>query len=79
MMKASVVDQSMANLTKSQSDHAAKLFVWGTLLVMMIANFYILADAGRVFPLYEDWWLVPPLTGNEPNLAACFWIQNSEH
>ena len=34
---------------------------------------------GRNVPLAEDWILVPPLTGHEPDLAGWLWEQNNEH
>lgn len=34
---------------------------------------------GRDIPLAEDWHMVPPLTGREPNLLAWAWEQNNEH
>jgi hypothetical protein len=34
---------------------------------------------GRNIPLAEDWHMVAPLTGNEPNLARWLWTQNNEH
>jgi hypothetical protein len=46
---------------------------------MMLVAIVFLVKYGRIFPLNEDWWLVPPLTGNEPNLAKWLWTQQSEH
>jgi hypothetical protein len=62
-----------------RADLSARVFVWGVWLIMMIADLYILTKLGRVFPLNEDWWLVAPMTGNEPNLFQWYWVQNSEH
>ena len=47
--------------------------------MMMLVAIVCLAKFGRNVPLAEDWWLVPPLTGNEPNLASWLWAQNNEH
>ncbi len=30
-------------------------------------------------PLAEDWLMVAPLTGNEPDLTGWLWRQNAEH
>ena len=62
-----------------RADLSAQVFVWGVWLIMMIADLFILAKLGRIFPLNEDWWLVAPMTGNQPNLFEWFWVQNSEH
>lgn len=60
-------------------DRNAKLFVWGTWLVMVIVAFMCLVSYGRNIPLAEDWFLVKPLTGNEPHLVSWLWQQNNEH
>jgi hypothetical protein len=62
-----------------QSDRGAKAFVWSVWLIMLIADLFILIKDGRIFPLNEDWWLVPPLTGHEPDIVSWLWKQNSEH
>jgi hypothetical protein len=62
-----------------RSDQGAKVFVLGVLILMTIIDLVVLVKSGRIFPLNEDWWLVPPLTGNEPNIASWFWGKNSEH
>ena len=61
------------------SDRSAKAFVWSVWLLMMSVALLALIKYGRVFPLTEDWWLVPPLTGNEPDLVNWLWEQNNEH
>lgn len=53
--------------------------VWGTLLVVLVHALVIVAVDGRNMPEAEDWLLVPPLTGNEPNLLAWLWEPNAEH
>src|SRR5262249_20683835 len=45
------------------------------LLVVLLC----IAKYGRNVPLAEDWLLVAPLTGYEPNLTAWLWAQNNEH
>jgi hypothetical protein len=62
-----------------RSDRGARAFVWSVWLIMMMAATFFFVKYGRVFPLNEDWWVVRPLTGNEPNLAEWLWKQNSEH
>ena len=65
--------------TVRTSDRAAGLFVWSVLAIMLLADLFILVHSARIFPLNEDWWLVPVLTGHEPSLTSWLWVQNSEH
>jgi hypothetical protein len=55
------------------------LFVWGTLAIMTAIALGCIVRYGRNIPLAEDWLLVPPMTGHEPNLASWLWAQNNEH
>jgi hypothetical protein len=38
-----------------------------------------ISEYGRNIPLAEDWSLVHPLTGNEPEMLKWLWTQNNEH
>ncbi|MCB9100573.1 MAG: hypothetical protein H6632_13605 [Anaerolineales bacterium] len=62
-----------------ESDYGAQIFVWGVWLIMAASAVFVLVKSGRTVLLNEDWWLVPPLTGNEPDLLGWLWNQNSEH
>jgi hypothetical protein len=62
-----------------QSDQGARAFVWSVWLVMLLVALGCLTKYGHNIPFSEDWWLVSPLTGNEPSLTKWFWIQNNEH
>jgi hypothetical protein len=55
------------------------VFVWSVWLVMMLVALACIAKYGRNIPLAEDWLLVAPLTGNEPDLTSWLWAQNNEH
>ena len=55
------------------------LFVGSVLLFMLLTVLACIALYGRNVPLAEDWHLVAPLTGNEPDLFAWVWAQNNEH
>ncbi len=57
----------------------ASLFVGGVWLIMMLIALTCLVAYGRNIPLAEDWVLVAPLTGNEPDLWGWLWSQNNEH
>lgn len=53
--------------------------MWSIWLVMLlIALIFLVRDTYNI-PFSEDWWLVPPLTGHEPNLLQWLWAQNNEH
>lgn len=58
---------------------AVPAVVWGTLLVVLVHALVIIAVDGRNMPEAEDWLLVAPLTGHEPNLLAWLWEANAEH
>ena len=62
-----------------RSDRSKTAFVWSLWLLMLTAALVVMARYGRNFPMYEDWLLVAPLTGNEPDLPGWVWAQNSEH
>ncbi len=54
-------------------------FVWGLLVFMLGAALLAIANYGRNIPLAEDWLLVAPITGNEPDFLSWLWAQNNEH
>ena len=68
-----------ASPVRERSARIAMLFVWGTLAFMTAIALGCIVRYGRNIPLAEDWLLVPPLTGHEPNLASWLWAQNNEH
>jgi len=78
-MKPKIVYQGAALLSAVRSDRSARAFVWSIWLVMMLVALVSFAKYGQNIPLAEDWLLVSPLTGNEPNLANWLWAQNNEH
>ncbi len=57
----------------------AGMVVWliwaGTVASVLLA----IARDGRNIPFEEDWLMVAPMTGHEPDLPAWLWSQNSEH
>jgi hypothetical protein len=46
---------------------------------MLLTLLVCIAFFGRDIPQWEDWYLVAPLLGREPNLLAWSWSQISEH
>jgi hypothetical protein len=61
------------------SDKGAQIAVLGLWAVMTIAVLECIAVSGRNMPLSEDWGMVAPLVGQEPNLPEWLWAQNNEH
>lgn len=53
--------------------------VWGLWAGMVAVAVAAIVEIGRDVPLAEDWLLVWPLAGEEPDLAAWLWAQNNEH
>ncbi|MCB0208441.1 MAG: hypothetical protein KDJ52_03910 [Anaerolineae bacterium] len=74
-----MTEQRVKQIIHSQIDRGASAFVWGIWLVMLLTALIFLVTDTYNIPFSEDWWLVPPLTGNEPNLLQWLWAQNNEH
>ncbi len=55
------------------------IFVWSIWLIMLFIALACVHRYGRNIPLAEDWLMVAPLTGNEPDLVGWLWRQNAEH
>lgn len=61
------------------SSRAARWFVWAVWAGMVAIALWHFAHYARNLPLAEDWDLVAPLTGHQPDLGRWFWSQNNEH
>lgn len=57
----------------------ARVFVWGTWGVMLLAAFWFVGQYGAEVPLWDDFELVPRLTGQQPVTARWLWSQHNEH
>lgn len=80
--KISNVRNSFVNQNKSSSFFSLKapvIFVWTIWALMLLAVLACIFMYGRNIPLAEDWNMVAPLTGNEPNFGKWLWLQNNEH
>ena len=62
-----------------RSDRIAFAYVLFTWLIMVTMALTGLVFYGKNVPLAEDWYLVPALTGHEPDLPQWLWSQNNEH
>ncbi|MEQ9232886.1 hypothetical protein [Coleofasciculus sp. E2-BRE-01] len=78
-MEHTQVDQASVSTAATHGDRRARIFVWAVWLVMILFALGCIVKYGRNIPLAEDWTLVAPLTGNEPDLASWLWSQNNEH
>lgn len=63
----------------SKSDRNARLFVWGIWLSLLLISLSFMLHYGSKIPLAEDWLMVAPLTGKEPDLVQWAWSQVNEH
>ncbi len=61
------------------SDRLARWIVWTVWLLMVLGLIAGMARWSSPIPLAEDWLLVAPVTGHEPNLWQWAWAQNNEH
>jgi hypothetical protein len=55
------------------------VFVWGVWLVVLVAALWLVSAVGSNVPIWEEWTLVPYLTGDEPATLTWFWSQHNEH
>jgi hypothetical protein len=74
-----VVTAAVPTTRAPRADAIDRLVVWGALVVHVLAVLAVIAHYGRNVPIAEDWLLVPPLTGNEPDVLQWLWAPNAEH
>jgi hypothetical protein len=55
------------------------IFVWLVWAMTLAGILWSIARYGRNIPFEEDWLMVAPMTGHEPDLPRWLWSQNSEH
>jgi hypothetical protein len=53
--------------------------VWLVWALTLASILVAIARDGRNIPFEEDWLMVAPMTGHEPDLPRWLWSQNSEH
>lgn len=73
------VPDHISSKRTSLVDKLSTPFVFTVYSLMVLAAFMCVIRYGRNIPLAEDWLLVAPLTGNEPDILNWIWLQNNEH
>jgi hypothetical protein len=66
-------------LNRLRSDDGKLISVLALWAVMLSAALVCIAKYGVNLPLAEEWDMVPPLVGREPNLLEWLWAQRNEH
>jgi len=57
----------------------AEPFVWTVFALLLLAAVAFVARFGSNVPIWDDWDLVPFLTGEQPVTASWLWSQHNEH
>ena len=61
------------------SDTGALVFVWGAWLVLSVTLLQFVRTYGVDFPYYDEWEMVPAITGQQPVTFSWLWSQHNEH
>ncbi len=65
--------------TPGTSRSLAPALVWGDWAALTVALFAYLVTFTRDFPWWDEWELIPLLSGEQPFRAAWLWEQHNEH
>jgi hypothetical protein len=65
-----------ASATRSRAEAAVAWLVWAA---MLVASLLFLARYASNVPSWDDWDMVPTLTGNQPVTWDWLWSQHNEH
>lgn len=78
MTAPATIDAPVGGSRRNLSQAPAVLvwLLWAVTLASILAS---IAREGRNIPFEEDWLMVAPMTGHEPDLPRWLWSQNSEH
>jgi hypothetical protein len=63
----------------TSGDRVARAIVWSVWTSMLVLLVWSMAPVISRVPLAEDWFLVAPFTGHEPDVSAWLWAQTNEH
>ena len=72
-------DASAAREPRRAGALPATALVWLVWAVAVASILVSIARNGRNIPFEEDWLMVAPMTGHEPDVPRWLWSQNSEH
>jgi hypothetical protein len=61
------------------SDSRSSFLVWGLWALALASLVAFIFHDGRNIPFEEDWLMVAPMTGHQPDFLSWLWSQNSEH
>jgi hypothetical protein len=61
------------------TERTVAALVWLVWALTLASVLLFIALDGRNIPFEEDWLMVAPMTGHEPDLPRWLWSQNSEH
>jgi hypothetical protein len=64
---------------RRQSAAGAVVFVWGVWLVLSVSVLHFVRTYGVDFPYYDEWEMVPAITGQQPVTLSWLWSQHNEH
>jgi hypothetical protein len=69
----------LATVSGRPAAPAATFVVWLVWAATLASILVAIARDGRNLPFEEDWLMVAPMTGHEPDVPGWLWSQNSEH
>ncbi|HEU4588079.1 MAG TPA: hypothetical protein VFS11_05510 [Gemmatimonadales bacterium] len=78
-MTATAHEATLTSASPRAAGGRAALLVWLVWAAMLTGILVSIARDGRNIPFEEDWLLVAPMTGHEPDIPRWLWSQNSEH
>jgi len=73
------VEPSHHTSTSALNRRIASLIVWGTWSTMLVVALFFIGQYGSNVPSWDDWDMVPALTGAQPITASWLWSQHNEH
>jgi hypothetical protein len=78
-MQSFSVPQYTKNKRTVLFEKLSTTLVFGIYSVMVLFALVCVGLYGKNIPLAEDWLVVAPFTGNEPDILNWLWKQNNEH
>lgn len=60
-------------------DEGASWFVWGIWALLAVGSLVFIRAYGCNVPFFDEWEMVPAVTGNHPIDFTFFWCQHNEH